>query len=99
MPRKRVVKLTEVLAKRNKAEVRDMRAMIREYVDELCTDMDSIDGFAIVIWDRKGNPSSDYYVGGGAIGPSLMPAYVHDRLQRQLTQNLMTEEEENNGST
>lgn len=41
-------------------------------------------GFAIVTWDMTGGAHSGYFTEHGMVSESLMPAYVHDALNRHL---------------
>lgn len=46
---------------------------------------DDLAGFAMVVWDMRGGATTTYLAHDGMVGRSLMPAYVHDALQRHVT--------------
>lgn len=46
---------------------------------------DDLAGFALVTWDMRGGAHSGYLTEYGMVGESLMPAYVHDSLNRHLS--------------
>ena len=45
-------------------------------------------GFALVTWDGRGEPGASYLC-GGPISSRLMPAFVHDELNRAVTIHMM----------
>lgn len=49
---------------------------------------DDLAGFAMVLWDRRGEPDSNFLTKAGPIGRAMMPNYVKDALERHVTMNL-----------
>ena len=88
---KKVVRLTEVLAKIKRREMKDFKQSLKESTEDMLANMESPVGFAIVIWNSKGDMDSFYDVGEGVIGVGMVPTLVHDKLNRQVAQdNLVT---------
>lgn len=52
---------------------------------------DGLAGFAIVSWDNRGECTSSY-LADGPIGRCLVPAFVHDALNRQVAVGIAQEE-------
>jgi hypothetical protein len=52
---------------------------------------DEISGFAIVVWDKKGDLRSAYDATRGPIGPALVPTLVSDALNRHVAVKLAEE--------
>lgn len=52
---------------------------VRNHIE---TQGDDLSGFALVTWDARGNTAVGYYTDTGPVGDSLMPAFVHDALNR-----------------
>jgi hypothetical protein len=50
-----------------------------------------IAGFALVVWDMRGEVRTAYLTEYGLVGRSLMPTYVHDALQRHVTKDVIEE--------
>lgn len=48
-------------------------------------------GFALVAWDMQGEVKSVYMAQHGVVGRCIMPAHVHDALQRHVTVELIEE--------
>jgi hypothetical protein len=42
----------------------------------------NLGGFAIVVWNRQGEPDSAYFTGRSQVAPDLIPTFVHDVLNR-----------------
>jgi hypothetical protein len=51
---------------------------------------DDVGGYALVVWNQRGEPYSSFWQ-GGCIGRGLVPAYVHDALQRHVTVQMVQE--------
>jgi hypothetical protein len=94
--KQKIVKLAEVLGKIKRSEMKDFKLSLKESIDAMLAEMDSPVGYAIVIWDDKGDMDSNYDVRRGIIGLSMVPTLVHDKLNRQIAQdNLVLSMEEN----
>lgn len=84
---KKIVKLREVLGKIKKDELKDFKLSLRETIDAMFAGMESPVGYAIVMWDGKGDMDSNYDVRSGVIGLGQVPTLVSDKLNRQITQD------------
>jgi hypothetical protein len=87
MARKKIVQLKEVLGKIKRNELKDFKLSLKDSIDDILSAMESPVGYAIVIWSDKGELDSNYEVRGGAIGLGMVPTLVHDKLNRQITQD------------
>lgn len=67
----------EALATRRRIIGRSLRHALAHHGDGFC-------GFALVTWNHQGGAYSGYLAEYGVIGESLMPAYVHDALNRHV---------------
>jgi hypothetical protein len=75
-----------VIASEQKAnEAREIRASLfgrcRAAIDQMG---DDIAGFAVVVWDRRGDLRSSYDTTHGPIGPALVPTLAADALNRHV---------------
>jgi hypothetical protein len=52
---------------------------------------DDIAGFAIVVWDQRGEMRTSYNTTRGPIGPALVPTLVSDALNRHVAVKLAEE--------
>lgn len=52
---------------------------------------DDISGFAVVVWDRKGDKRTAYNTTRGPIDPALVPSLVSDALNRHVAVKLAEE--------
>lgn len=79
------IELKTVVNQRQRAAERELRRVFfkrcREALEQLNND---VSGFAIVIWDKKGNLHSAYDVEPGPVGLALMPTLVSDALNRHV---------------
>lgn len=86
------VRLSEAIDEHKRAAGRDMRqslfARCRAAADQLG---DNISGFALVVWDTKGDLRSAYDATRGPIGPALVPTLVSDALNRHVAVKLAEE--------
>jgi hypothetical protein len=53
---------------------------------------DEIAGFAIVVWDSRGDMRTAYDAARGPIGPALVPTLVSDALNRHVAVKLAEEQ-------
>ena len=92
--------LSVAVSDRRRAAGRDMRQSLfqrcRAAVDQL---RDDISGFAIVVWDNKGDLRSAYDATRGPIGPALVPTLVSDALNRHVAVKLAEERLANSGDS
>lgn len=81
----RVVRLSAIVSDRKTKAAKQTRRGLFSDVRTLSElPADDIDGYAVVVWDRKGLMHSAYHTGEGAIVSSTMPTLVKDRLNRHL---------------
>ena len=63
-------------------------AELREELLEKCrsaiAELDDVAGFALVVWDSRGEMRSAYNAAQGPIGPALIPTLVADALNRHV---------------
>ncbi len=60
---------------------------------------DQIAGFAIVVWDERGDMRSAYDATRGPIGPALVPTLVSDALNRHVAVKMAEERLADNGDS
>ncbi|MBN9289656.1 MAG: hypothetical protein J0H36_00690 [Hyphomicrobium denitrificans] len=66
---------------REAAELRDGR------LEKCCVsvaDLDRLAGYALVVWDARGDMRTAYNAAEGPIGPALVPTLVADALNRHV---------------
>jgi hypothetical protein len=66
---------------REAAELRD------EFLEKCCVsvaDLDRLAGYALVVWDGRGDMRTAYNASEGPIGPALVPTLVADALNRHV---------------
>jgi hypothetical protein len=97
---KKPVRLVAVSDANRKVEARAMRASLfsraRAAIDQAG---DDIAGFAIVVWDGKGDMRTAYDATRGIIGPALVPTLVSDALNRHVAVKLAEERLADNGDS
>jgi hypothetical protein len=78
-------------------------AQMREDFLEKCrssvADLDQIAGYALVVWDMRGDMRSVYSASQGPIGPSLVPTLVADALNRHVAVMLARAENDDADAT
>jgi len=94
MPRKRITKLHNVLAKIRREEGKEFRFLLRDGMEDVLDGLDEpYAGFAFVAWDRKGNANAVCHAGEGAIGPMMVPALAQTTLTSVIMQAEHDEED------
>ena len=74
---------------KRKAEARELRRILYARCRSACDQAgDEIAGFAIVVWDARGDMKSAYDAARGPIGPALVPTLVSDALNRHVAVKL-----------
>jgi stalled ribosome alternative rescue factor ArfA len=83
------VVLKEVSEQVRRSKAKRLRSHLfedcRMLVDELDGD---VSGYALVAWTTEGELRSIYHTGRGLIRPAIIPALVHDALNRQVAQDI-----------
>jgi hypothetical protein len=76
-----------LVSERQQRTARDA-AELREELIEKCrcsvAELDQIAGYAMVVWDARGDMRSAYNAAEGPIGPALVPTLVADALNRHV---------------
>jgi hypothetical protein len=57
--------------------ISNMRNMIKNQGDDLC-------GYAIVLWDHRGDCSTVYHTPDGPISSNMLPAYLSHAMNRHI---------------
>jgi len=71
--------------KRRRDNGRELRQVLFQRCRAAADQMgDEIAGFAVVVWDRRGDVRSSYEAAQGPIGPALVPTLVSDALNRHI---------------
>ena len=91
--------LIEIIDTRKKAAAKETRRSLFERCRESCNQFgDDIAGFAIVVWDGRGELRSAYDTTRGPIASALVPTLVSDALNRHVAvmlSRIQPEEAEN----
>ena len=91
----KLVRLSIASSEHKANEAREIRASLfgrcRAAIDHLG---DDIAGFAVVVWDRRGDLRSAYDTTRGPIGPALVPTLVADALNRHVAVMLAAQKAE-----
>lgn len=86
MKSRKIIRLVQVRNERKAAEARNVRENLFAGARSAAADHgDDFAGFALVSWRRDGGMHTSIFTGYGPIADSLVPAQVHDALQRHLT--------------
>lgn len=81
--------LTEISNDRRKADAKATRHSLFERCRAACDQVgDDIAGFAVIVWDKRGDLRSAYDATRGPIGPALVPTLVSDALNRHVAVKL-----------
>lgn len=91
--------LKEVAGDKKHDEAREIRealfAQCRSILDQLG---DDVSGFALVVWDRRGELRSSYDTGHGPLRPALVPTLASDALNRHVALDMASPTDETGGS-
>jgi hypothetical protein len=88
----RPIRFSAVVDNRKRADGREMRQSLFERCRAAADQLgDNIAGFALVVWDTKGDLRSAYDATRGPIGPALVPTLVSDALNRHVAVKLAEE--------
>lgn len=87
--------VVNLVSERQRRNARDA-AQLREELVEKCgcalSDIEHIAGYALVVWDSRGDMRSAYNAAQGPIGPALVPTLVADALNRHVAVMLARDE-------
>lgn len=90
---KKPVKLATVANDAKKREAKDVREMLfarcRAAIDQMG---DDIAGFALVVWDQRGDMRTAYDAERGPISFALVPTLVSDALNRHVAVKIAEQE-------
>jgi len=85
----------DVAADRKHEEAREIREALfgqcRSILEQLG---DDVSGFALVVWDRRGDLRSSYDTGHGPLRPALVPTLAGDALNRHVALDMATPTDE-----
>ena len=84
-----VPRLIELADARRSADAKEMRAALFGRCRAACEQVgDGFAGFALVVWDERGDMRTAYDATRGPIGPALVPTLVSDALNRHVAVKL-----------
>jgi hypothetical protein len=79
--------VVNLVSERQHRAAKDL-AELREELIEKCSgaiaELENVAGFALVVWDSRGEMRSAYNAAQGPIGPALVPTLVADALNRHV---------------
>lgn len=85
----------DVASERKHDEAREVREALfgqcRSILEQLG---DDVSGFALVVWDRRGELRSSYDTGHGPLRPALVPTLAGDALNRHVALDMATPTDE-----
>jgi hypothetical protein len=91
--RRRPAPIVEVINDRRVADAKSVRGSLFQRCRAACDQVgDEIAGFALVVWDSRGDMRTAYDAARGPIGPALVPTLVSDALNRHLAVKLAEEQ-------
>lgn len=79
-----VIHLVSERQKRTAQDAAEVRADLLETCRCSAAELDQIAGYALVVWDTRGEMRSVYNAAQGPIGPALVPTLVADALNRHV---------------
>jgi hypothetical protein len=93
------ISFKEVAAEKKHDEAREIREALfgqcRSILEQLG---DDVSGFALVVWDRRGDLRSSYDTGHGPLRPALVPTLAGDALNRHVALNMAPPTDESRSS-
>ena len=90
----KITNLKLVINRKRKADAKEIYNKLKSRVKEFSEVIgEDIGGFALVVWNKEGSTQTEISADIGAIGPSMVPVFAHDALNRYIIA-LMLEENE-----
>lgn len=65
------------------------RRILGKCMRQALINVGDMEGFAIVLWDGRGDVVTNYYTATGPVSRAMMPGYVKDALQRHVACEIM----------
>ena len=95
----KVINLREVINEDRRFAVKDLHRRLFDFAKSQC-DMhgDDMCGFALISWNKFGEPITSLSADFGAVAPPLVPAFVHDALHTHLIRVEQYEDESKSSS-
>lgn len=90
---KKVVRLEVIKNERKRQIARDVRSDLFKSARGMCCDAgDTLAGFAILVWDEKGNTATQYRSSyDGPIGRRLLPEHCKNALNQHIAADMAGE--------
>lgn len=66
-------------------------SLLKEVADAMDQDGDAV-GFALVVWDARGEPTTAFHTESGPISRALLPAYISTVLNQHVTVSIVEDE-------
>jgi hypothetical protein len=79
--------VVNLVSERQHRAAKDLAELREELLEKCCsaiTELGDVAGFALVVWDSRGEMKSAYNAAQGPIGPPLVPTLVADALNRHV---------------
>jgi len=76
-----------LVSERQHRTAREAAELREEFLEKCCVsvaDLDHLAGYALVVWDARGDMRTAYNASEGPIGPALVPTLVADALNRHV---------------
>jgi hypothetical protein len=87
-----VINLVSERERRIAKDAAELREELLEKCRAAVAELDHIAGYALVVWDGRGDMRSAYNAAQGPIGPALVPTLVADALNRHVAVMLARDE-------
>jgi len=94
-----VINLVSERQQRIAQDATEMREDLMEKCRCSIADLDHVAGYALVVWDQRGELRSVYNAAQGPIGPALVPTLVADALNRHVAVMLARTESDDADAT
>jgi len=94
-----VINLISERQQRTAREAAELREELTEKCRCAAVELDPIAGYALVVWDARGEMRSAYNVADGPIGPALVPTLVADALNRHVAVMLARTADDDNDAS
>lgn len=79
--------VVNLVSERQHRAAKDLAELREELLEKCCcaiTELGDVAGFALVVWDSRGEMKSAYNAAQGPIGPALVPTLAADALNRHV---------------
>jgi hypothetical protein len=90
----KITNIKLVINRKRKADAKAVYTRLKTHIKDFSEVLgEDIGGFALIMWNKEGSTQVDLSADIGAIGPSMVPVFAHDALNRHVTVVMLEENE------